>query len=376
MIRKLSIVFLLSVAMNSYAQSPGGGNPPLPPVAKTTRDAVNELIGGYGTSIGYQAMLWPTYDVTQDSAAAIQLPQADKYIKDTSKTNINDILTNFILSPSDITKHQSKIPAFSAVGLGSQSMQDAIARLPGSDFALKGSAPNDDPFSFASLIDPVEYTDPQSASSSNSLFGFGQKQPGANNYGTTGAAQNFIAVVTNLGGQPLVTGTSGEQKDTLDKVNFARFVNLYRGYAASESIALSNLEYLFAQRYRDTTDHLGYKAGLTKDPNSKDADASPLKVDHYLATKRLNPQWYANMETSTPIQVQRETLYVLAEMRYELYQMRRDNERIIAALTALQLNTNLYNRENIIKPAHDQIGQAPPSSAPPTAEQIKSIVHK
>src|SRR3990167_2823428 len=133
-----SLIFSLSPV---FAQDIDGH--PLPKVATNPLDAINEMIAGYGTDIGYQALLWGTYKLAERATAAIELPATDKDVKDQSKPDVADILTNFILSPTDPTKHNSKVPAFSNVGMGSSSMQDAIARLPGSDFALPGLKPND-----------------------------------------------------------------------------------------------------------------------------------------------------------------------------------------------------------------------------------------
>ncbi len=101
-------------------------------------------------------------------------------------------------------------------------------------------------------------------------------------------------------------------------------------YAALQSIGTSNLEALSAER--QPVSGLGTLAGMNT------ADASPLQVDEYNAERRtLNPQWYDQMETANPVTLSRETLYVLAEVRAELYTQRIIQERMLATMSAMQL---------------------------------------
>src|SRR5690606_20968040 len=91
------------------------------------------------------------------------------------------------------------------------------------------------------------------------------------------------------------------------------------------------------------------KAGLPTDTPGY-PNASPLQVEDYLAKKRImNPNWYASIEAASPTTVLREMLYVMAEMRFELYQQRMQNELVLATLSALQLQSTSTEKADILK---------------------------
>ena len=103
-------------------------------------------------------------------------------------------------------------------------------------------------------------------------------------------------------------------------------------YAALQSIGTSNLDWLYTQR--QPIAGLGTLAGIP----SNNTDASPLQVDEFMAARRaLNPEWYQNMETAPPATIARETLYTLAEIRWELYQSKQLMQRLLATDSALEL---------------------------------------
>ena len=51
----------------------------------------------------------------------------------------------------------------------------------------------------------------------------------------------------------------------------------------------------------------------------------------------MNPNWYSEMETAKPLSVNREMLYVLAEMRLEMYRQRLIEERLLATVSIMQM---------------------------------------
>lgn len=90
--------------------------------------------------------------------------------------------------------------------------------------------------------------------------------------------------------------------------------------AAKQSVGLSNLNQMFARRIRNAR-----------------TGKSPLEHEHEMVTRRLKEKWHDDMEKATPLTLQREMLYLLAEINYQLYQQRRDNERLLATVSAMQL---------------------------------------
>jgi hypothetical protein len=119
--------------------------------------------------------------------------------------------------------------------------------------------------------------------------------------------------------------------------NFLPYIMTLRSYVAMQSIGLANFYKSFSDRVRITG--LGGQAGIS---NSSNAPASVLEVEDYAAKKRVaDSNWYKAMETATPATIERETLYVLAEMRLEMYKNRLALERLILTNSAIlmQLNT-------------------------------------
>jgi hypothetical protein len=77
-------------------------------------------------------------------------------------------------------------------------------------------------------------------------------------------------------------------------------------------------------------------------------DASPLQVKEYLATRRsTNPQWYDDMSKASPATVSRETLFVLAEIRQELFNIQQQNERMLATMSAMGGQLNMTGKTNL-----------------------------
>lgn len=103
---------------------------------------------------------------------------------------------------------------------------------------------------------------------------------------------------------------------------------------AQISVALSNAYNVLRQR--EVHKDLGLLAGMKNPDNSPKRDASIMEVEEFLIRKRVgNPDWYTQMENAAPIQIEREQLYVLAEIQRLLHLTRKQNERISMSLSAL-----------------------------------------
>lgn len=114
--------------------------------------------------------------------------------------------------------------------------------------------------------------------------------------------------------------------------NFMQYVVGIRSYVANQSLGMSNL-YAIYNRHKPDPD-LGGKIGL------HNQSLSIADAEDYLAKRRIaDKQWFKNMEAASPVTVLREILYVLAEIRYEMHQSRNDSERMLATLTALELQS-------------------------------------
>lgn len=174
----------------------------------------------------------------------------------------------------------------------------------------------------------------------NSLIGYSY-------YTTPAQKQNALNFIQFASGLAEPVGTLDMSKCTsskcLQQPAVAKYLASLRAYAAKQSVGLSTLYEMFAQRNLLMQDqngnpiHLGQNAGLpTTSPNYP--DASPDQVEYYLASRRVNdPNWYASMETANSTTLMRENLYIAAENRMEMMKMRRDIERLTAIIAVMQL---------------------------------------
>ncbi len=186
---------------------------------------------------------------------------------------------------------------------------------------------NDDYFDADSLLGPEAYTSDQQT---------------AAQYYVNFVTQSYIPLGSTINFAPLA-GLS-----YASFVNFQRNTQVYqnyqagvRSYMALTSIPLSNFNQLMAER--TVQQGLGTAAGLTvptaNGPQAV-ADASPLQIQEFIANRRVNSvQWYKDMAAASPATVQRESLFVLAEIESQLQQLHGDNERLLATLSAINLGT-------------------------------------
>lgn len=115
-----------------------------------------------------------------------------------------------------------------------------------------------------------------------------------------------------------------------NSLSVKQYLAMLGTYATYQSIGLSNLDQLYAER--TPVKGLGTLAGLSQ------ANASPLEVDAYMAERRaMNSQWYSEMENAPPATIQREQLYIMAENRYELYKIRMTLQRLLATESAQEI---------------------------------------
>lgn len=172
-------------------------------------------------------------------------------------------------------------------------------------------------------------------------------------------AQNFINVLIDLDNTPKNLKFIAFSSLTNPQANYLTALG---SFIAAQSVALNNLYDMFAKRM--VVSGLGRNVGMVRlyptDENDQGpigaaiADASPMQVDEYMANRRImNPKWYADMETAPHATVSRETLYVLAEIRQEMFQQRMMMEKMTANIAAFQLQqAQQENRAKyLIKPA-------------------------
>lgn len=161
-------------------------------------------------------------------------------------------------------------------------------------------------------------------------------------------AENFIQIASNLYNPILpditLKGLSDSQVTELQKSpDFQKYEAALRAYIAAQSVGISNLNQMLAVRI--TQKDLGSNTGLTDSNGNKITDASIMQVEEYLAKRRAtNKDWYDQMAAASPATVSRETLFVLAELRQQLFELQKQNERLLATMSMMQLQTGQLNR--------------------------------
>ena len=198
--------------------------------------------------------------------------------------------------------------------------------IPGTDIQA-GS--DNSPFSFDTLFEPIAYSTTQQGQAVSYI--------------------NFVLGNYNNPPQALTLSTKASALQAqLANQSVTAYILAYRNFVAAQSVAYSNLNYLYNERLVNTSANLGSQAGMSTLPTDKNtgygqsliAQASPLQVQQWMIQRRLNNStWFTEMNNATSLQIARETLFVLAEMEAQLYQLHLDNERLLAATTAMQLQT-------------------------------------
>lgn len=154
--------------------------------------------------------------------------------------------------------------------------------------------------------------------------------------------------------------------------NYKKLQTAIRAYVAAQSVGANNLYQMMIERLPQG--NLGKNSGLVDKEGKPIFNASPLQVKEFLATRRSqNPAWYRQMADASPATVQRETLFVLAEIRQQLFEMQQQNERLLATLSVMQMQQNSQiTRMNIMQPeqavesaVRDAQGLAPEGSTLP-----------
>jgi hypothetical protein len=105
--------------------------------------------------------------------------------------------------------------------------------------------------------------------------------------------------------------------------DYLNYINGYRASLATRSAMMDNLLQMYQRRIETT--------------NKK----STAELEHESASWRLasnsSSKYYQEMEKAPPVKVEREMLFLLAEIRYELYQLRQQNEKLLATQSVMNL---------------------------------------
>lgn len=101
-------------------------------------------------------------------------------------------------------------------------------------------------------------------------------------------------------------------------------------YTAAQSVGVNTLNRMVNARIPDKS--LGDAVGLNQ-------AISPLQLEERVATTPLGSAWMQKMATASPADIQKETLFLLANMQVQLFQSNQQLEQLNATLAALQLQS-------------------------------------
>src|SRR3990167_643195 len=260
----------------------------------------------------YDSMLEETYSMYQQ----------DTNVIDELKTSANEDYSSYLSQNSPLSI--STIP-----GPDSLYVLDADGKLKMNiDYATKAdylallkkpeTPITSDAFNFATIVTPMAYT-PEQLKAANQFLLFAAR-----------STESLLGGVNfaDLYGKPEALFKLKQNPD------YQHFVLMIRNFLSIRSISINLLNQLIAER--TPVKGLGAAAGL-----SADKSASPLEVEAYRANHRLeDPRWYSSIENASPATVQREMLILLAEIEHQNFQAYLDNEKILGAITSLNLSSS------------------------------------
>lgn len=296
--------------------------------------------------------------------------QTQDEIKNSLQEISDSVLTYNVVTPEveksldRIIKRGNKINDLTLNTPSSDTLYTALSDAGGTALQNNGysvskpSVLHDNYFDFSSLISPEAYS-PEQRVGANNFIDLITKR-----YEPLTANIDFENLKANL---DTLKSHPKELASTLHNFRasapFKNYQLAIRSVLATQSIALNNYNKLVTERTplmrkienpsKDpdpTLAAISQTVGVTpkkvkiEDPKNPDkmidvmVYASPLQIENYVANHRVsNQKWYQQVANASPASVQRETLYVLAEMQSQMHQAHIDNEKLLATMTALQV---------------------------------------
>jgi intracellular multiplication protein IcmX len=130
--------------------------------------------------------------------------------------------------------------------------------------------------------------------------------------------QNYYNTATKIPKNP----TADQLKKAANaQTLLSNYLSSWRSFTAQKSVAVSNLYHILSKRMPQ--------------PGSANQTSSQALSEFNMATKRLydpksdGKQWINEINTASPATVQKEIALLLAEMNYQLYLNRQDQERLL-----------------------------------------------
>lgn len=306
--------------------------------------------------------------------------QTQENIKDSLQSISDASLTYNTVTPQvqealdRITKRSNTVSDLTLNTPANDTLYSAVMAIGGTAFFNSGHSVTKPPvvhdnyFDFSTLITPEAYSLDEQAAAKNFIDYITKRyQPLTSNI-------EFDTLKSNLDklkAKPQVLAQT--LHNFMDSQTFKNYQLAVRSTLATQSVGLNNFYKMANERtpiMRTQADPtlaaISLAVGVTpknvkiddpKNPGKQMtviAYASPLQIQNYTANHRLNnQQWYQKMNAASPATVQRETLYILAEIESQLQQSHLDHEQMLATLTALQIQSSNANQMMLQTQAND-----------------------
>jgi hypothetical protein len=175
------------------------------------------------------------------------------------------------------------------------------------------------------------------------------------------ALNTSLTPINTVNFNQLVANLNGDKKNNLRiKLNekpIQEYLASLRSYLAIQSVALSNLNQLYAERQPIDPSKAdpAVQPALAALSHQTSGPVSLLKLENFMATRRiLDKNWYKNdLIHENPATLQRQQVELLAENLAESYQTRMTLERLLATMSVLVLELNNQGRAQLIQQAQN-----------------------
>jgi len=315
-IKTLKGVFLSIslVASSLYALSSYANIGPVPTHDFTTI-SVKNLVAGYG-STAISKNLMNTAPMGDDLTIAINNAQAAYLLSGSSP--LEGLTQQQLIQSANLNDKNNNILAF--LWDPNTKINPNLEKNPLSSIDIN------------SLLQPISYNDTEAAAAKNVINALSGSLMPINTI-------NFNQLVANLSGDK-----ENNLKYELQKKQAQAYLASLRSYLATQTMALSNLYQLYAERQPIDPSKAdpAVRSSLATLSGQTSGPISLLKLENIMTTRRiLDKNWYKNdLINENPATLQRQQVELLAENLSESYQIRMTLERLLATMSVLVLEFN------------------------------------
>lgn len=161
------------------------------------------------------------------------------------------------------------------------------------------------------------------------------------------------------------TSDSAKRQEAMSSLT--KYLAQIRVYAAQSSVGISNLYYILSKRLpQSQADLKGSSQAMAE------MEMATRRLSNPAAVAAEKPQWLAQINTASPATVQKEMAILLAEINYQLYLNRQQDERLLLTNSLLLLHDLIQNPPQITPPDDNPDTSPEAAAAQDAAEAAES----